>query len=287
MPLWKTLLLNLYYYGSQPRRWWSARCRALDGQTPLVVLFYHRVADDRANPWTCSNRVFERQVRWLASRFEMISLAEVQRRLRCGQNSRPAVHLTFDDGYSENCHRAIPLLVKMQIPCTYFVTVKNVLDGAPFSHDVAGGRGFPPNTVDQLRSMAAAGVEIGAHTYSHPDLGKASDPRQLYEEVVAAGAELATAVRRPVRYFAFPFGQYVNLNSGVFRLAREAGYEAVCSAYGGYNFPGADPFHVQRIHADDSMVRLKNHATVDPRKTDVPVFRYQPLVPATREASHA
>ena len=50
------------------------------------------------------------------------------------------------------------------------------------------------------------------------------------------------------------------------RLARECGYEGVCSAYGGYNFPGDDAFHLQRIHADDDMIRLKNWVTVDPRK---------------------
>ena len=44
------------------------------------------------------------------------------------------------------------------------------------------------------------------------------------------------------------------------------GYAGVCSAYGGFNFPGDDPFHLQRIHADDDLIRLKNWVTVDPRK---------------------
>jgi hypothetical protein len=72
-----------------------------------------------------------------------------------------------------------------------------------------------------------------------------------------------------VRYFAFPFGQYADLNESVFKTARQAGYEAICSAYGGYNFPGDDPFHLQRIHADDDMIRFKNWLSVDPRKLKV------------------
>lgn len=275
MPLWKTLLLTLYYYGSQPVRWWSAQARSLDGRAPLVVLFYHRVADDGANEWTCSNRVFAQQIRWLASRFDMVSLEEAQRRMRAGENPRPAVHITFDDGYSENCREAIPLLVKMRIPCTYFVTVENLFSGEPFAHDRKRGHRFAPNTVEQLRAMAGAGIEIGAHTYTHADLGGRLDRDRLDREVVVAGRELQAAVGRPIRYFAFPFGQYMNLNSEVFRIARRAGYEAVCSAYGGYNFPGADPFHIQRIHADGDMIRLKNHATIDPRKVDVPPFAFQ------------
>jgi peptidoglycan/xylan/chitin deacetylase (PgdA/CDA1 family) len=275
MPFWKSLLLNLYYYATCPGRWSAARRRALEGRAPLVVLFYHRVADDGAGEETCSNRVFARQIRWLAGHFDMISLAEVQRRIRTGNSPRPAVHVTFDDGYAENCQQAIPLLVKMHVPCTYFVTAGNVFCGRPFDHDVARGRRFPPNTLEQLRAMAAAGIEIGAHTRSHADLGGLTDLDRLNQEVVVAGQELRAAIGRPVRYFAFPFGQYMNLSSDVFHLARQAGYEAVCSAYGGYNFPGSDPFHVQRIHADGDMIRLKNHATVDPRKLGVPPFVYQ------------
>jgi hypothetical protein len=56
------------------------------------------------------------------------------------------------------------------------------------------------------------------------------------------------------------------LNAEAFRLARRAGYQGVCSAYGGYNWPGEDAFHLQRIHADPDMLRLKNWLTFDPRK---------------------
>jgi hypothetical protein len=53
-----------------------------------------------------------------------------------------------------------------------------------------------------------------------------------------------------------------------FQVARSAGYQAVCSAYGGYNFPGDDSFHLRRIHADNEMIRLRNWLTLDPRKTN-------------------
>ena len=61
-----------------------------------------------------------------------------------------------------------------------------------------------------------------------------------------------------------------------FQLAHEYGYEAVCTAYGGYNFPGDDPFHIQRIHAEN-LVRIKNWLTLDPRKLHRPYrYDYQP-----------
>ncbi len=270
MPTWKRLLSNLYYYTSYPVRWWNHRAAILEERVPVIVLYYHRVADDRANDWTVSNRMFARQIRWLQDHFELISLEEAQRRVGRGANHRPCVSITFDDGYAENCHAAIPLLIKERIPCTYFVTLQNVLDGGPFVHDLAQGNRFPPNTMEEVRAMAAAGIEIGAHTYTHADLAQLTDRRELHYEVVTAGEELQRAIGRPVRYFAFPYGQYAHLSREAFEAAYQAGYEAVCSAYGGFNFPGDDPFHLQRIPADEDMIHLKNWTTVDPRKRHTP-----------------
>lgn len=274
MNTWRPLLLSLYYHATLPLRWWNRACAVAESRVPMVVLFYHRVADDRSTPWTMSNQMFMRQIRWLQQRFEMISLEEAQRRIRRGVNDRPCVSVTFDDGYAENCQQAIPMLVKERIPCTYFVTVKNVLDGEPFEHDVRCGRPAPPNTLEQLRAMAAAGIEIGAHTCTHADLGQITDRKLLYSEVVSAGNELQAAIRRPVRYFAFPFGLHANLNRTAFELARQAGYEGVCSAYGGFNFPGDDAFHIQRMPTDSTMIRIKNWVTGDPRKLRIPRFEY-------------
>lgn len=275
MPLWKLLLLNLYYHATRPARTWRNRKLAARGRSPAIVLFWHRIADDRATPWTTSNAMFVRQVSWLKKRFQLVSLAEAQHRIRRGYNHRPCVSVTFDDGYADNCRRAIPWLIEQQIPCTYFVTLQNVLEGEPFSHDLALGHHFQPNSMEQLRVMSQAGVEIGAHTYTHPDLASIADPHLLHREVVTAKEELAAALDRPVRYFAFPFGQHVNLSPEAFEMAKQAGYAAVCSAYGGYNFPGDDPFHLQRIAADETMIHLKNWVTMDPRKLRTRRYEYQ------------
>jgi hypothetical protein len=64
----------------------------------------------------------------------------------------------------------------------------------------------------------------------------------------------------------FPYGLHQNLSGLAIETARKIGYASVCSAYGGYNFPGDDAFHLQRIHADPETIRLKNWLTVDPRK---------------------
>ncbi len=260
----RQLLLNGYYGATLPYRHWANRRRCANGLAPLMVLFYHRIADDRANGWTHSNQLFLKQIRWLQRHCELVSLEEAQRRMRNVENDRPTACITFDDGYAENCDQAIPLLIDENIPCTYFVSSAHVLDGKRFPHDIAVGCPGHPNTVEQLREMAKCGIEIGAHTRNHADLGPIHDEIKLYDEVVVAGEELQEAIGKSVRYFAFPFGLPGNLNARAFQIAFEYGYEAVCSAYGAYNFPGDDPFHLRRIHVDN-MVRLKNWCSVDPR----------------------
>jgi peptidoglycan/xylan/chitin deacetylase (PgdA/CDA1 family) len=274
MPFWKYLLLNAYYYASLPERWRIKRTLAARQRTPIIVLFYHRVADDRATEWTMSNRTFIEQVSWLRKNFELISMEETQRRLRSGFNTRPALHITFDDGYADNCASAIPWLVKEQIPCTYFVTAQNIVQHRPFDHDLKAGVNLMPNSLNEVRAMADAGIEIGAHTYSHADLGKLTDPAVLEREIVTARHELQTALRRDIRYFSFPFGLYANLSCQAFHLAARSGYECVCSAYGGYNFPGDDAFHVHRLPTVCELLRMKNWLNADPRKLYTRRFDY-------------
>jgi peptidoglycan/xylan/chitin deacetylase (PgdA/CDA1 family) len=224
---------------------------------------YHRIADDRANGWTTSTPEFLRQMTWLQQHFELISLADVQQRLRM-PSDRPAVAITFDDGYAVNCETALPFLVERGIPCTYFVTSRNVLEGVPFPHDDAMGNRFAPNTVAELKRFAARGIDIGAHTRTHPDIGAIQDFDVLREELVTSRRDLQEALDLPIAYFAFPFGQPANLNAEAVRISREAGYDAVCSAYCPYNFAGDDPFHLQRMCVDGPFARMRNWVTVDP-----------------------
>jgi peptidoglycan/xylan/chitin deacetylase (PgdA/CDA1 family) len=224
------------------------------------------VSDVGRNAWTIGRSAFQRQIDWLMQRCEFVSLTEVQRRLEGDGPDRPCASITFDDGYAENHDFAVPLLARHGIPLTYFVSSRHVLEGEPFPHDLHAGQPVPPATLEQLRAMARQGVEVGAHTRTHADLGEVTDPKVLHDEIVVCKRELETALDRPVRYFAFPYGLPQNMSAAAFRLAKATGYDGVCSAYGAYNFAGQDAFHIRRIHADSETIRFRNWMTFDPRK---------------------
>lgn len=239
---------------------------ARTGDVPVCVLFYHRVADAPSNPWTISRHGFLEHVEWLQEHCDLVSLERSQQLCREGNFGRIAVTITFDDGYAENCDFALPLLKEKRVPCTYFVCLQHVMRGIPFPHDVQIEQYLRPNTPQQIRDIAAAGFDIGAHTRRHPNLGRLHDSRRIHDEVIVARNELQDLVGQPVKYFAFPYGVPTALNATAFQLARDTGLSGVCSAYGGYNFRSVDPFHIQRIHGDPDMARFKNWLTFDPRK---------------------
>lgn len=237
----------------------------------MIVVFYHRIADDRRNDWTLATDEFLWQLDDLRHRFEFVSLAELQSRLRSGFNDRPAVAITFDDGYADNCAVALPRLIAEGIPVTYFVTLEPIVTGRPFAHDLAlvDSHGAPvpqPNSIEQLRQLAEAGVEIGGHSRTHPHLGAVTDDQLLHDEIAIARTELARLIERPIRYFAVPYGLRDDVTPRVIRATRDAGFEALCSAYGGYNLPGDDAFHLRRIPATADRWRWRNWLSVDPLK---------------------
>ena len=161
--------LAAYYYGSLPYR----RLRWPVDAAPVCVLFYHRVSDRNPNPWTMPTSMFEQQMDYLQEHCELVTLEQAQRLIR-GEDAceRPAVAVTFDDGYGDNVDFALPLIIDRNIPCTYFVSQRHVAQGEPFPHDLALGCPLPPNSFAELRDMVDAGIDIVVHTRTHADLGR-------------------------------------------------------------------------------------------------------------------
>ncbi|MDG1873413.1 MAG: polysaccharide deacetylase family protein [Mariniblastus sp.] len=274
MSHWKTKLIDAYRLASWPVRQWRFREMCEHGTVPAISLFYHRVADTDPNPWTIRCDEFQQQIDWFQENFDIVDLQELQRRIVGGFNDRPTLSITFDDGYAENCEFAMPMLVERRIPVTYFVTTFHTTEQQPFAHDVERETPLAANTIESLRALDLAGVEIAGHSRNHLDLGKISCEKTLVDEVLTASQEMEDLIGRKLRYFAFPFGQHDNLNPRVFSLLREAGFLGVCSAYGGWNKIGGDPFHIQRIHGDPDFSRMKNWLTFDPRISRVSTYDY-------------
>jgi peptidoglycan/xylan/chitin deacetylase (PgdA/CDA1 family) len=102
-----------------------------------LILSYHRIAAPSWDPWSVcvSPEHFERQLAVLSRRAEVVPLSALGSRLRAGRRGRPVIALTFDDGYVDNLHNALPLLEQYDIPATVFIATGWVDHGGPFWWD--------------------------------------------------------------------------------------------------------------------------------------------------------
>lgn len=92
-------------------------------KTNLTIIMYHSVVNSSLPLWNwtfISEKSFYSQMRYLKKHFEIIRLTEAVERLN--STKKPAVVITFDDGYQNNYDIAFPILQQEKIPATIFLT---------------------------------------------------------------------------------------------------------------------------------------------------------------------
>ena len=162
--------------------------------------------------------VLETHVRWLLELgYRFMTAGELAAEWRDGDEPPPGVAvLTFDDGWRDGLITATPLLEWLGIRATFYVCPNGF------------GKRFPrfgPEaailTRDEARALHDAGMELGSHTFSHPDLRELSDS-ELEREVVESRQVVESLTGEPCLTLAYPSGLY---DGRVKRAARRAGYE--------------------------------------------------------------
>jgi peptidoglycan/xylan/chitin deacetylase (PgdA/CDA1 family) len=79
---------------------------------------------------------FERHMALLASDFNVLPLGEACARLARGALPARAVCITFDDGYADNERTALPILRKLGLPATFFISTGYSDGGCMFNDGV-------------------------------------------------------------------------------------------------------------------------------------------------------
>jgi peptidoglycan/xylan/chitin deacetylase (PgdA/CDA1 family) len=86
-----------------------------------VVDNFERSACHAIPPMLISAGMLTRHLEWLAKHFEVISLDEIELYLEGGRRfGKPAVAITFDDGYGDVYRHAYPILRRKGIPAAMF-----------------------------------------------------------------------------------------------------------------------------------------------------------------------
>ena len=142
-------------------------------------------------------------------------------------NSRRWVCITFDDGYRDNYAIAYPLLKRLGVPFTVYVTTGFIDNQLPMWWYPDERLGI---SKDELIALDADPLcTIGAHTVSHPKLDTLTYEEQ-YKEIADSKQKLEQLLRHPVQHFSFPHGAH---NSDTLRICHELDFSAIAAAWGG------------------------------------------------------
>lgn len=279
------------------------------GAGRLCILNYHRIlaAPDPLLKDEPSVTAFRWQMELLADCFNVMSLPEALAALTSGNVPPRAVCITFDDGYRSVHDLALPVLRRLGLPATVFVST-GYLSGRNMWNDriveavqyYAGdwldltefGLGsYPMRTIDEratsldnlteafkylppetrqdfvqrlhiligepksdclmltpdmVRNLDAHGIEIGAHTISHPILAGLDDDT-AQEEIRGSKRDLEAMLGKSVRLFAYPNGKAgKDYDARHVRMVREAGFEAAFTTEVGVVCSRSDRFQLPR-----------------------------------------
>jgi peptidoglycan/xylan/chitin deacetylase (PgdA/CDA1 family) len=200
---------------------------------------YHRiesqrcpVSDPRERPWAVALSDFTGQIDRLREWGCVgVSMREIHATLAAGRVV-PAewVAITFDDGNLSDHEHALPLLVQRGFRATFFVCGERV--------DRPGGL-----TPAMIRSMHAAGMQIGSHAMTHRFLTRLSAAEEA-AEVGRSRELLESLVGGPVDHFAPPGGRWSRRTARSLRLA---GYAAVSTSTYGFNDAATPRFAYRRL----------------------------------------
>lgn len=193
---------------SPAQRLWVAQARKVC-RNRSVILGYHGIT--RAPLRHDLSMLLVRPERFraqiellLEAGFRFVTVAELVRLAAGGEPPPGYAAISFDDGMRNNHDTALPILSDYGIAATVYITIGFIGGESPWI-GAASDRSMLDR--EEIRELAAAGWELGAHTMTHPDLSQLdyeSARREIHNSKVAL--EAITGV--PVETFAYPFGHY-------------------------------------------------------------------------------
>jgi peptidoglycan/xylan/chitin deacetylase (PgdA/CDA1 family) len=193
----------------------------------LLVLCYHAVSPSWHADLSVTPDALERQLSRLVQRgYRGATFADA---VAAAPAPGRTVVVTFDDAFESVYRLGRQVLARLGIAGTVFVPTSQALRdepmawhgvdrwlGGPHEHELRGMSG------EQLRSLAADGWEIAAHTRSHPRLTELSDA-EIAAELGGSKEDCERELGTPCRTLAYPFGA---ADARVRAAARAAGFEA-------------------------------------------------------------
>lgn len=207
----------------------------------VLTPMYHNITPARTDDiFSVDVNLFAHQLHWLKlTGYQPVTISQIANWLdgRITLSSRSFM-LTFDDGYLDNLELALPLLQRFQATACIFITTKWCEAG----ERQQGTRKYAMLTWATLRRLANAGVEIGAHTLSHPFLTEI-DSEAAWAEIYQSKCEIEDRLGLEVQAFSYPNSKQTPI---IRDMVQKAGYRLAFGGSSGLNYKNTDRYNLNR-----------------------------------------
>jgi len=171
----------------------------------LPILTFHSL-DHSGSPLSVSPPRFRSLMEWLRDAgWRTLTIDQLLSGQAEGKWPPRCLLLTFDDGLESFAKHGLPVLKECDFTATLFVVAGRVGK----TNDWPGQPSWVPRwrllDWDGLRRVASEGMELGAHTLTHPLL-TALTADEGRREILEGKRVIEDRLGRPVRTFAYPYG---------------------------------------------------------------------------------
>ena len=224
----------------------------------IPILLYHCISDDPPawiRPFAVTPQTFRRHLDLIVENGasalrvsdHVAAMAAVE------SPPRPVVLITFDDGMADFETEAAPALADAGLTATLYVTTGFLDDAASPAGVRPDGPWLDSRAVVDLH---AHGIEIGAHSHTHPHLDTLS-ATDAHDEIARPKGILEEILGAPVRSFAYPHGYS---SRSIRAQVRDCGYTSACAVKNALSHPSDDAFALARltIGSDTSLTELED-----------------------------
>ena len=212
------------------------------------IWMLHRVVEQRSdNP---AQRELEVTPDWIEQKimeyrrdgYTFVSIDDIMSFPVSNSKSQRFVCITFDDGYHDNYTLAYPLLKRLGVPFTVYVTSGFINNQSPMWWYPDQSLGI---STDELRQLDADPLcTIGAHTVTHPHLDNLN-PEQQRQEISNSLHHLEQLLGHPIHHFSLPHGDY---NTDNLTICQNIGIASVVTSWGGPLRRGVSYYPLPRVN---------------------------------------
>jgi len=222
----------------------AERTRSVPAEVP--VLMYHSIAADATRKFrrfVMHPSEFAAQMEYLAAAgYHPVTTAELVSSRSGRPLPRRPVVLTFDDAYTDFYSAALPVLRAHGFRATLYVPTAYVGGTTRFNMSV-GEQNRAVLSWRALLDIAAEGIEVAAHSHTHPQLDRVP-PLVVSDEVHRSRGLLEQTLGLAVDGFAYPFGYW---NHAARAAIAAAGYRYACAVDELVTVPGDDLLTLPRL----------------------------------------